>query len=477
MSKLKVDQVEAYSVTDGINFPNGIKVGTTQVKANEVVAEEFIGISDPGIGYAYPSTTNSMTSKRYVDDSINALLPGAGLSGVSKQYVDTGLSAAYVNSTNYTNNNFMRKNAATEHTTGGITFAGQGPYIITTTGNPSLEIVAAAPVLRLTETDTSNSVGCFHLDAGLLKLGYGSSIQANLNSLAINASGHAGIGQNPEGTCSLILNNRVAPGAAPCLKILGSGDVLIGSGGTIFFDNVYSYSSGSYLDARTAGIQKFKNGFNDRMVISTTNVSIPLSTVSTTGVTGIGALTVLGGVGIGENLNVGGIISGAGTIPIGGVIMWSGSISNIPAGWSLCNGQTVNSLVTPDLRDKFIIGATADNAGVSNTTITSTSTKTGGKTDTTLISHSHTATINDPGHRHYYVNDDNVPVSARNTYDNPARSGGLGGGMEGSGTMVAYETEGRGTGITASISNTGTPNITNANIPPYFSLAYIMRTR
>ena len=40
-------------------------------------------------------------------------------------------------------------------------------------------------------------------------------------------------------------------------------------------------------------------------------------------------------------------------MPAGGIIMWSGSESNIPSGWALCNGQNG----TPDLRDRFVIGA------------------------------------------------------------------------------------------------------------------------
>ena len=38
---------------------------------------------------------------------------------------------------------------------------------------------------------------------------------------------------------------------------------------------------------------------------------------------------------------------------VGQIIMWYGLIADIPAGWALCNGE--NS--TPDLRDKFIVGA------------------------------------------------------------------------------------------------------------------------
>jgi len=40
-------------------------------------------------------------------------------------------------------------------------------------------------------------------------------------------------------------------------------------------------------------------------------------------------------------------------IPSGGIIMWSGSIGAIPTGYYLCNGSNG----TPDLRDKFVVGA------------------------------------------------------------------------------------------------------------------------
>jgi hypothetical protein len=458
MSKLKVDIIYQKSVTGGVELPNGIKVGSSQVQVNQIISNGFVGASDLGIGYAYPSGINSMTSKRYVDDAITALLPGAGLSGVSKQYVDNGLSAAYTDSINYTGINMMRKNAS-NHNTDGIQFKA-GPYIITTPFNPSLEISAATPVLRLTETDTANSIGTIHLDSGILKMAYGSSVSSNNNSIAINASGHMGIGESPGGSrTGLILNNRVESGRAPSLRVMGSGDVVINAGGCIFFDNNYSYSSGSYLDARTTGIQKFKNGNADRMVISTTNVNIPLSTTSTIGVTGVGALTILGGVGVGENLNVGGIISGAGTIPVGGVIMWSGSVASVPAGWALCNGQTVNSLTTPDLRDKFIIGASGDNAGIPNTTITSASTQNGGSKDAVVVSHTHT--VNDPGHSHNYTYKTNNFPQSNNTTQCWVGD-------------TAAATTNSTTGITMGFSG---ESGTNKNLPPYYALAFIMRIR
>ena len=40
-------------------------------------------------------------------------------------------------------------------------------------------------------------------------------------------------------------------------------------------------------------------------------------------------------------------------VPQGAVGLWSGSAANIPSGWALCNGANG----TPDLRDKFVVGA------------------------------------------------------------------------------------------------------------------------
>ena len=40
-------------------------------------------------------------------------------------------------------------------------------------------------------------------------------------------------------------------------------------------------------------------------------------------------------------------------IPAGAIVMWSGSIGSIPAGYYLCDGQNG----TPNLKDRFVVGA------------------------------------------------------------------------------------------------------------------------
>lgn len=49
-------------------------------------------------------------------------------------------------------------------------------------------------------------------------------------------------------------------------------------------------------------------------------------------------------------------------LPKGAIILWSGNIASIPAGFAFCNGTNG----TPDLRERFIICADYDNNGVAS---------------------------------------------------------------------------------------------------------------
>ena len=137
----------------------------------------------------------------------------------------------------------------------------------------------------------------------------------------------------------------------------------------------------------------------------------------------------------------------SGGVPSGCILMWSGSIATIPSGWYLCNGSNG----TPDLRNRFIVGAgsTYSVAG------------TGGTADAIVVSHTHTVT--DPGHRH------DIPNSnANGSTDETFVYGEYGT------SSIAYtnHTVTATTGI--SISTTGSSG-TNQNLPPYYALAYIMK--
>ena len=147
----------------------------------------------------------------------------------------------------------------------------------------------------------------------------------------------------------------------------------------------------------------------------------------------------------------------ADAFPSGGIIMWSGTIATIPSGWYLCDGT--NS--TPDLRNKFIVAADADDGGVAKTTITTSATQSGGSKDAIVVSHTHTATVTDPGHNH-----------TESFYSGTGGSVGLVGG---SNNQIATQNTGTSTtGITVSNSTEGSSG-TNANLPPYYALAFIMK--
>lgn len=51
-----------------------------------------------------------------------------------------------------------------------------------------------------------------------------------------------------------------------------------------------------------------------------------------------------------------------GSIPTGVIVMWSGSVSNIPKGWQLCDNTIIpgTNQRTPDLRGKFVVGFNYD---------------------------------------------------------------------------------------------------------------------
>jgi hypothetical protein len=132
----------------------------------------------------------------------------------------------------------------------------------------------------------------------------------------------------------------------------------------------------------------------------------------------------------------------------GMIILWSGSVVSIPAGWLLCNGASS----TPDLRDRFVVGAGSTYAVDA----------TGGSADATLPTHTHTNTVTDPGHFHSYDQaTGTLPQSGSAT---PCF-------VSNASANTSTET----TGISVTIANAGTSG-TNANLPPYYALCYIMKS-
>ena len=200
-------------------------------------------------------------------------------------------------------------------------------------------------------------------------------------------------------------------------------------------------------------------------------------------------------------------------VPSGVIMMWSGAEGAIPSGWYLCNGS--NS--TPDLRNKFIVGAGAGysvgNTGGSNTVTLSTS-QIAAHSHTTN-NHNHSVSVSDPGHGHS-VSDPghghSMSVSDPGHQHNTSVTGaklfpgyggahvpyGGGGGypgthfnMSNANTGISMSASSANTGVSASNANTSlsvstgnaNPSTNNTgggsaheNRPPYYALCYIMKS-
>lgn len=141
----------------------------------------------------------------------------------------------------------------------------------------------------------------------------------------------------------------------------------------------------------------------------------------------------------------------SGSIPSGLIAIWSGSIGSIPSGWVLCDGTNL----TPDLRNSFILGA-GNSYAVGAT---------GGSADAIVVAHTHTATVTDPGHTHTAQGHTNAQISTGTSYTYASTLN--------NGTFNGINTA--TTGISVTNNSTGTSG-SGANLPPYYALAFIMKS-
>lgn len=139
----------------------------------------------------------------------------------------------------------------------------------------------------------------------------------------------------------------------------------------------------------------------------------------------------------------------------GMIMLWSGSTSSVPSGWVLCNGSND----TPDLRDRFVVGAGSTYAVDAK----------GGSKDAVAVSHNHTGTTSTTGNHshtlpHYLVQAvaGNGDIDRDNEYQQwKALSG--------------QSTRTSGNHAHTFTTSTSGSSGTNKNLPPYYALAYIMK--
>jgi microcystin-dependent protein len=181
--------------------------------------------------------------------------------------------------------------------------------------------------------------------------------------------------------------------------------------------------------------------------------------------------TITGNLGVNGTLTINGssgtsgqvlVSQGDGAVPkwgdafiTGMIMLWSGATDAVPAGWSLCDGTGS----TPDLRDRFVVGA--GNSYDVNAT--------GGSKDAIAVSHTHTGSTNATGNHSHTIPHHLVQAV-----------GGTGDIDRDNEYQQWKALSGQKTNTTGNHSHTVSINSAgssgaNANLPPYYALAYIMK--
>jgi microcystin-dependent protein len=206
-----------------------------------------------------------------------------------------------------------------------------------------------------------------------------------------------------------------------------------------------------------------------------------------------GNLTTGGNATVGGNVAIGGNLTVTGTtniIPAGVIQMWP--TASAPTGFLICNGASLSTSTYASLFSAigytfggsggtFLLPNYVDRMPIGAGTISALA-GTGGSKDATLVSHSHTGTtsISDPGHSHVVTDPGHLHGIG---YSTVGGGGGYGGfspltssfnsGTSTTGISINSNT----TGISASTSiSTVGSSATNANLPPYLGINFIIKT-
>lgn len=138
-----------------------------------------------------------------------------------------------------------------------------------------------------------------------------------------------------------------------------------------------------------------------------------------------------------------------GATPVGGIIMWHGASADIPSGWAVCDG----TLGTPDLRDRFVVGAGSTYALDA----------TGGSANAVVVTHNHGNTNTEDS---FHTHQQNTGANLTNFL--PQAGTGVGG-------QTNFSTTGPNNSLHVHGTNDAGVSGTNANLPPYYGLFFIKR--
>lgn len=353
------------------------------------------------------------------------------------------------------------------------------PQLVPTNPLTTDPIAQAAPHLQLLKQVLQNTFP---------NIGTVAAVTGTAASINAAASAFA------NGTITAIQPNGTVASAE--LDLLG----LMNAGGTIVAGRVEMINTATSAQAGA-------------LTIKMTN-SADASPVTALTLTSDGTLTATGPVNASSVRQAGNVL-----IPSGMIMLWSGSVASIPAGWLICDGTNG----TPNLLNMFVIGAgtgsggstytpsaTGGSASISATTNTAGAHNHGGADASAgshnhggsdagyslqvgdLPAHNHSVSLNDPGHTHgsgagnFLVDGGPAVLGAGSSQhlNATALTASASTGLTvnettvGSGNAHAHGISSDGAHVHA-ISTDGNHShtVTVANsLPPYYALCYVMKS-
>ena len=357
-----------------------------------------------GAGYV---TANTQLSNEQVQDIVGGMVSGNTESGITVTYQDSDGTLDFSIGTLNQNTSGNAATATTlqnSRTIGGVSFNGSGNIDL-----PGVNIDG--------NQKTSGKSGTATVLQNERTIG-GESFNgsANINLPGVNIAGN----QNTSGIADKAETARIVTDSSsairPILFIASSGSDNSAVNNTFaslkFSPTIYSLSYNPNTE-----------------VFYVNQAQLNKIRVSSGGVGNAGQVLTSGGSGSNMTWTY--------PVPSGGIIIWSGASNAIPSGWVLCDGN--NS--TPDLRDRFVVGAgsgysVGDTGGAASVTLTTNQ----------IPSHTHSySSANYPTSSGPEQNQSGGPED-RTTFNVSKTTGSTGGGQS------------------------------HENRPPYYALCYIMKT-
>jgi len=268
-----------------------------------------------------------------------------------------------------------------------------------------------------------------------------------------------------------VVSNNTTGGYAITIGISGGSVISIPNGTTaqVYTDgtNTYSAQTGSSGDFTINGNLTVTGNETEVGTLSASTLSVSNAATFAVGPTAPTATTGTNTTQLATTAFVNSSIAAIPTPSVSGsILMWP--TSTAPTGYLLCDGTAVSRSTYSTL---FTLFGTTFGTGDGSTTFNlpnytnrmpygTTIGSTGGSADAILVSHTHTATVTDPGHFH--------TVSAGSIVTASLNSGG-------SVNLGTSNTSTATTGITVANSTEGVSG-TNANLPPYLGINFIIKT-